>query len=86
MSIYCPHTTNPLQLRSLCKRCQVLQNLNIEVYPMPWGDWGCSAEFSTLKLPLCNGVMSDGFKSRYGAEEWAIKQAKAEGKNNAIKS
>ena len=72
---YCPHTTNPIQLKSLCKRCQMLEDSSIEVYPVPWGGFGCSVQLP-LTLPLCNGVISDGFKTRYDAEEWAIKRAK----------
>jgi len=61
----CPHTTNPLQLKSLCRRCRKLDILNILVYQMPpklGGDWAASAE----------GIISDGFKSRFDAEEWAV--------------
>lgn len=63
----CPHTTSPLQLKSLCKRCRTLDILNINVYQMPPGlgaDWAASSR----------GVISDGFKNRHDAEEWAIKQ------------
>jgi len=61
----CPHTTNPLQLKSLCKRCRKLDILNISVYQMPsklGGDWAARSA----------GVIADGFKTRAEAEDWAI--------------
>jgi len=64
----CPHTTNPLQLKSLCQRCRKLDILNIHVYQMPsklGGDWTASFE--------C--IISDGFKNRAEAEEWALGKA-----------
>jgi len=63
----CPHTTDPRQLKSLCKRCVKLDILSIHVYQMPsgmGGDWAASSA----------GKISDGFKSRHDAEEWALKQ------------
>jgi len=59
-----PHTTNPLQLKSYCKRCVKVESLSIYIYQMPQGDWVASA----------NGIISDGFKSRKDAEEWAFEQ------------
>ena len=61
---YCPHTTNPLQVKSCCKRCILLEILKINVYRMSslGGDWACSVL----------GFISDGFKSRQDAEQWAI--------------
>ncbi len=64
---FCPHTTNPRQLRHLCERCVLLDKLNVSVYQMPdrlGGDWAATAR----------GVISDGFKSRQAAEKWAIEQ------------
>jgi len=61
----CPHTSNPLQLKSLCNRCRKLDILGIIVYQMPsklGGDWAASSA----------GIISDGFKSRSDAEEWAL--------------
>uniref|UniRef100_A0A6M3JNT7 Uncharacterized protein n=1 Tax=viral metagenome TaxID=1070528 RepID=A0A6M3JNT7_9ZZZZ len=66
----CPHTTNPLQLRTVCKRCNLLDVSGISVYQMPQGDWGCSI----MKSTSCHGVISDGFKTRNHAEEWALEQ------------
>jgi len=68
----CPHTTNPLQLKSLCKRCRLLDTSGISVYQMPQGDWGCSI-MGDMTLS-CPGIISDGFKSRHDAEQWALKQ------------
>ena len=76
MTDYCPHTTNPIQLKSLCGRCRLLDSLGIDIYKMPKGEFGCSVQFPKITLPLCNGVISDGFKSREEAEEWAIKEAR----------
>jgi len=62
---YCPHTTNPLQVKSCCKRCILLEAFNINIYQMPQklgNDWACSV----------SGFISDGFKSRQDAEQWAI--------------
>ena len=59
---YCPHTTNPFQVKSCCNRCILLEILNINIYKMPQGDWGCSVL----------GFISDGFKSRQAAEQWVI--------------
>lgn len=68
----CPHTTNPLQLKSLCKRCRLLDTSGIGVYQMPRGGWGCSImRDMTLSCP---GIISDGFKSRRDAEQWALKR------------
>ena len=53
------------QVTHLCQRCALLDILNISVYQMPdgmGGDWACSVM----------GFMSDGFKSRQDAEQWAI--------------
>ena len=63
----CPHTTNPLQLKSLCRRCVMLDKLGISVYqmPRPWGDWACRCSYS--------GLIADGFTSRINAERGAIK-------------
>lgn len=61
----CPHTTSPLQLKSLCQRCRKLDILGIWVYQMPdnlGGDWAASV----------NCIISDGFKNRHDAEEWAL--------------
>lgn len=80
---YCPHTTNPLQLKSLCKRCRLLEELGIYVYPMPQGDWGCSVSLCNCGLIGC-GEVSDGFESRQDAEEWAIKRAKEGGLNREL--
>ena len=60
----CPHTTNPLQLKHLCKRCVDIESKTIYIYQMPQGDWAASA----------NGIISDGFKNRHDAEEWALGQ------------
>jgi len=68
----CPHTTNPLQLKELCKRCRSLDILGISVYQMPLGDWGCSIMGN---FPHKEGIISDGFKSRKDAEEWALSKA-----------
>jgi len=38
----CPHTTNPLQLKSLCKRCRRLDIPGINAYQIPQGVYGCS--------------------------------------------
>ena len=66
----CPHTSSPLQVKSLCKRCRLLDISGISVYPVGQSDWGCSI-ILTLSCP---GIMSDGFKSRYDAEQWALKR------------
>ena len=63
----CPHTTNPRQLKHLCKRCVEIESKSIYIYQMPeklGGDWAASA----------NGIISDGFKNRHDAEEWAFEQ------------
>jgi len=74
MNELCPHTTNPLQRPNLCRRCQLLKELAISVYQMPQGDYGCAiSNIKTLGI-MGFGVMSDGFKTRYDAEEWAIKR------------
>jgi hypothetical protein len=68
----CPHTTNPLRLMSLCKRCRELDKLNISVYQVlphqSGGDWTASSA----------GVTVGGFASRAEAEEWAITMNKEE--------
>ena len=69
----CPHTTNPLQLKRLCKRCVLLDRQGISVYQMPQGDWACSIMGN---FPYKEGIISDGFKSRVDAENWAIKAVK----------
>jgi len=64
----CPHTINPRQLKALCQRCRKLDILHISVYQMPvklGGDWAAHFE----------GDISDGFKSRAEAEEWALNKA-----------
>ncbi len=67
----CPHTTNPLQLKSLCKRCKSLNRNGVSVYQMPQGDWACSIMGD---FPHKVGIISDGFKSRKDAEEWALRR------------
>ena len=61
----CPHTTNPLQLKSLCLRCKTLDILGISVYQMPdkmGGDWA----FQYAE------IISDDFKTREDAENGAL--------------
>lgn len=67
MSEFCLHTTNPLQVKSLCSRCMMLDKLNILVYQMPaclGGDWAARAR----------GYISDGFRTKEDAEKWALAQ------------
>ena len=61
----CPHTTNPLQLKSLCQRCRKLDILNINVYQT-------LSKLGSYWTASSGGVIADGFKSRSEAEEWAI--------------
>jgi len=70
----CPHTTNPLQIKELCRRCRSLERLGISVYQMPdklGGDWACSIMDD---YPYFSGIISDGFKTRATAENWAFKK------------
>lgn len=62
MDDICPHTTNPLQLKTLCRRCRTLDMLGVSVYQMPQGDWAVSY----------NCEISDGYSTRQEAENWGI--------------
>ena len=62
---YCPHTTNPWQVKSCCNRCILLEILQINVYRMTemlGNDWATSVM----------GFISDNFKTRQEAEQWAL--------------
>jgi len=65
----CPHATNPLQIKELCKRCASLDRQGISVYQMPQGDWAYSIMGN---YPVRVGIISDGFKSRQEAENQAL--------------
>ncbi len=66
----CPHTTNPKQITSVCRRCVTLEIIGATIYQLPkplreYPNAWCASVANTISSP---------FKSRNAAENWAIEE------------